>query len=521
VSNLRFEDALDRCIADILAGRRSVADCLAEWPQFRDELAPLLEAATAMDAEPPIAERPPNPARRAKLMATIRTTPQQLPRRGLLRVLGRLTMPRLTLAPAVRHAGLVASAAAVLAIAALAATLVLGRGTSTAYASTVTVFAGSVEQQVDGGWVAVPDGATLSEGAWLRTGDDGSAVLTFTDGSTVGIEANTELLIEFVVFGVARQISLQQFSGSLWNDVVHDDRAGSFYTVRTPDTVVSARGTLFKTSVVDGETAIDTFDGLVEVEAGDETPFVTPGEFASARAHQQVIAAQVREDASQLALSVAAPFAASLVAPGGKATGGRQDGVAFNQIAGAATSHPTDGDQQLELSRLTPGTYRLLLSRTDEGDGEVVLQFGSKQVTLPVSAGDNAVTLELRVSFDADSKLRVESANQRAIEASEAEHGGARAVGRSRRAPGYPARATARSARRRRRRAASRRVAAESGSQPPQGDARERQPGARTAAQRRRETRAPRAPRSAQRAASRSRVGARTPRRRSRRERRE
>ena len=26
---------------------------------------------------------------------------------------------------------------------------------------------------------------------------------------------NTELLIEFVVFGVARQISLQQFSGSL------------------------------------------------------------------------------------------------------------------------------------------------------------------------------------------------------------------------------------------------------------------------------------------------------------------
>ena len=203
MSNLRFEDALDRCIADILAGRRSVADCLAEWPQFRDELAPLLEAATAMDAEPPIAERPPNPARRAKLMATIRTTPQQLPRRGLLRVLGRLTMPRLTLAPAVRHAGLVASAAAVLAIAALAATLVLGRGTSTAYASTVTVFAGSVEQQVDGGWVAVPDGATLSEGARLRTGDDGSAVLTFTDGSTVGIEANTELLIEFVVFGVA------------------------------------------------------------------------------------------------------------------------------------------------------------------------------------------------------------------------------------------------------------------------------------------------------------------------------
>jgi len=428
VSNRRFEEALDRCIADIVSGRRSVADCLAEWPQFRDELAPLLEAATAMDAEPPIAERPPDPVRRAELMATIRTTPQQSPRPGLLRALGRLTMPRLALPPAVHQASLIASAAAVLAIAALAATLVIGQGTGTAYASTVTVFAGTVEQQVDGDWVAVADGATLSEGARLRTGDDGSALLTFIDGSTVGIDANTELLIEFVVFGVARQISLQQFSGSLWNDVVPDASAGSFYTVRTPDAVVSARGTLFETKVTDGETTIDTFDGLVEVEAGDETTFVTPGEFATARAHRQVIAAQAREDASQLSLSVAAPFAASLVAPGGKATGVRQDGVAFNQISGAATSHPADGDQRLELSRLTPGTYRLLMTRTGEGDGEIVLQFGSERLTLPIAAGDNAIAVDLRVSIDADGRLRVEPVNQRVIEAREAEHGGARVV---------------------------------------------------------------------------------------------
>jgi hypothetical protein len=428
VSNTRFEEALDCCIADIVSGRRSVADCLAEWPQFRDELAPLLEAATAMDAEPPIAERPPDPVRRAELMATIRTTPQQSPRPGLLRALGRLTMPRLALPPAVRQASLIASAAAVLAIAALAATLVIGQGTGTAYASTVTVFAGTVEQQVDGDWVAVADGATLSEGARLRTGDDGSALLTFVDGSTVGIEANTELLIEFVVFGVARQISLQQFSGSLWNDVVPDASAGSFYTVRTPDAVVSARGTLFETKVADGETTVDTFDGLVEVAAGDETTFVTPGEFATARAHRQVIAAQAREDASGLALSVAAPFAASLVAPGGKATGVRQDGVAFNQISGAATSHPADGDQRLELSRLTPGTYRLLMTRTGEGDGEIVLQFGSERLTLPITAGDNTIAVDLRVSIDADGRLRVEPVNQRVIEAREAEHGGARVV---------------------------------------------------------------------------------------------
>ncbi len=425
----RFEDALDACIADIVADRRSVAECLAAWPQFRDDLAPLLGAATAMDAAPRVAEHAPDPVRRAEFMALIRSTPQQSPRRGRFHSLGRIfAMPRLALPAGVQRATFAVSAAAVLAIAALATTLLLGPGTTTAFASTVTVFAGTVEQQIDGRWVAMPDGATLSEGVRLRTGDGGSAVLTFTDGSTVGIEANTELLIDFVSFGIARQISLQQFSGSLWNDVVPDMRPGSFYTVRTPDAVVSARGTLFATSVGDGVTTVDTFDGLVEVEAGDETTFVTPGEFASARAHQQVIPAQAREDSSQLALSVSAPFAASLVAPDGKATGVRQDGVAFNQIAGAATSHPADGEQQLELQRPAPGIYRLLLSRTGEGDGEIVLRFGDQLVRLSISASDNAVGVDLRVSIDADGKLSVEPVNMRSIEAREAEEGGARVV---------------------------------------------------------------------------------------------
>ena len=428
-NNPRFEDALDACIADIVADRRSVAECLAAWPQFRHELAPLLGAASAMDAAPRVAEHAPDPVRRAEFMALIRSTPQQSPHRGVFHALGRIfAMPRLALPAGVQRATFAVSAAAVLAIAALAGTLLLGQGTTTAYASTVTVFAGTVEQQVDGQWVAMPDGATLSEGVRLRTGDDGSAVLTFTDGSTVGIEANTELLIEFVSFGVARQISLRQFSGSLWNDVVPDMSPGSFYTVRTPDAVVSARGTLFSTNVGDGVTTIDTFDGLVEVAAGDETTFVTPGEFASARAHQQVIPAQAREDSSQLALSVSAPFAASLVAPDGKATGVRQDGVAFNQISGAATSHPSDGEQQLELQRPAPGIYRLLLSRTGEGDGEIVLRFGDQLIRLSISASDDAVGVDLRVSIDADGKLSVEAVNMRSIEAREAEEGGARVV---------------------------------------------------------------------------------------------
>ena len=47
MSDSRFEAALDSCIVEIIAGRSTVADCLADWPQFRDRLEPLLEAVTA------------------------------------------------------------------------------------------------------------------------------------------------------------------------------------------------------------------------------------------------------------------------------------------------------------------------------------------------------------------------------------------------------------------------------------------------------------------------------------------
>jgi hypothetical protein len=357
-------------------------------------------------------------------MAALRATPQQSPRRAPLRALAALgSAPRAALGALLTfgRVGAVAAPAAALAVAVIALTLVLSRGTTTtAYASTLTVFAGAVEQQVDGAWRPLADGAALQEGARLRTDGAGSALLTFADGSTASIDPNTELMIELARVDGSRRIRLYQFAGRLWNDVAPDDRPGALYLVETPDAIITAHGTLFETVVEQGETVVSTANGLVELEAGDERVFVAPGERASARAHRLIAARQAAQRAQEatvrLRLAVDAPFVASLVAPNGKAVGARPDGIVYHQLAGATSTNPGDGPQRIELRRLAPGTYQLLLRRVEEGSGEIVLTVGADELRFPLDRVGRAVRVELQVSIE-DGKLRVRPSNVRAVDA--------------------------------------------------------------------------------------------------------
>ena len=423
MSRSRFDEVLDACVADILGGRRTVAECLEEWPQHRERLEPLLEAAAAMHRIPRATETAPDPARRAQFLAALRETPQQSPRSAPLRALAALgSTPRAALGAlsTFGRVGAVAAPAAALAVAAIALTLVLNRGTTTTtYASTLTVFAGAVEQQVDGAWRPLADGAALQEGARLRTDGEGSALLTFADGSMASIEPNTELVIDLARVNGSRRIRLHQFAGRLWNDVAPDERPGALYLVETPDAIVTAHGTLFETVVEEGETAVSTANGLVELEAGGEKVFVAPGERVSARAHRLIAARQAAQEAQEagagLRLAVDAPFVASLVAPNGKAVGARPDGIVYHQLAGATSTNPGDGPQRIELRQLPPGKYQLLLRRVEEGSGEIVLTVGPDELRFPVDRVGEAVRVELEVSIE-DGKLRVRTSNVRAVD---------------------------------------------------------------------------------------------------------
>lgn len=49
-----IESILDQCLEDIRARRATIAGCLAKYPEFADELKPLLEMAVAIEEIPEV-----------------------------------------------------------------------------------------------------------------------------------------------------------------------------------------------------------------------------------------------------------------------------------------------------------------------------------------------------------------------------------------------------------------------------------------------------------------------------------
>jgi hypothetical protein len=368
-----------------------VEDCLARWPQFATELEPLLRVSIiASDLSMPEASF--DPLRRVQFMAELRGTQQRRP--GFwpwpLRWAG-------TAVGAVVRAGAPAAA-----VGAAALVLVLARGGSEAHASTLSVFAGTVARQQDGVWVSLADGALVAEGDRVRTNGDGLALMTFADGTTVAIDPATEVTVERALTSGVRQIALRQWSGRLWHDVAPDGRSGSSFTVHTPDSTVVAHGTVFETTVTD-ETVVRTAEGLVEVIAGTKSLHVAPGETANAR--EQTVVRAVTSESQSTALTVAAPFVASLIGPDGRATGALPTGLTYQQIPGVFSSDPAAGDQHIALSDARPGEYTLVLRRVGTGGGEVTLSAlgDSQTVSLP-ELGDS-LTVMLRIAADGSRAL--------------------------------------------------------------------------------------------------------------------
>ena len=394
-ARMSFDDILDICLDRITGGRATIDDCLETYPQHRAELEPVLRAAIELTALPRVPERPVDPARRARFMAELRSTPQQDARRVRLPslgsalgslfprgLLGRATM---TLAPAA-------------AVAALAIVLVLGSGATPATASTLTVFAGGVERQVDGVWAPIEDGSELLEGDRVRTTADGHALITFADGSTASLDPDTELAILEVRLDGARSITLEQFSGRLWNDVADDDRAGAGYVVRTPDAVIVVQGTIFESAITNGETSVSTAEGLVSVTAGTRRIDVQPGEIV--RAGRASVSVTRLEDHRAIELTIEGPFTVALIAPDGAATGARPDGAVFNQIRGVFTSNPGHGPQVLAIQRPEPGEYTLVLQRIGPGDGRIVFSGSGAPAAVPLGGIGDAVRLKVRLGDD-------------------------------------------------------------------------------------------------------------------------
>lgn len=399
--HLPFESVLDLCVQQIVSGTATVEQCLARYPEHRDELEPVLRAAFALSEAPRPSAPPVDPARREAFMDLIRRTPQEAPARRLGGV-GRGSLPRLRMPSFGEWGGMGLGALAfrvvpAAAVAMFALFMIFGRGASPAAAATLTVFTGNVEQRVDGTWRPLEDGAAVRQGEAIRTLEGSHALLTFPDGSTASLAQETQVSVTRLDMSHDRHIELNQATGRLWNDVV-PITGSDLYVVRTPHATVQAHGTVFETlvgSATDGETEVSTVDGLVSVLSAGLTVDVETG---------QVVRANVERIASPEAIpfvgeiTVRAPMAAALTSPDGAATGLLPSGVVFRQVPGVTTTGAVEAQQHMYVGDITPGVYSLWLRRYADGDGIVVVETADGRLNIPVPA--NVHTARVLIAID-------------------------------------------------------------------------------------------------------------------------
>jgi hypothetical protein len=370
-------ETLDECIKRIANGEK-VETCLADYPDVRSKIEPLLRMASSISATPRVVA--PEAFRimsGARLLARIRreTTQSQAARRR------QNTSPLDILSPGyqwLRQAltGLVEMKRTVIPVA-LTVILVLGTAitglrlmwASPALASqcTLSVFSGSIEIQAaeETSWQQGADGMTLSAGDRIRTAANSSALLTFFEGSTIKLEPETDVQIQQVerAQDESVRITLKQWLGRTWSRVVKMAGPGSHYEIETPSATAVVRGTLFSTSVDEaGSTEVATTSGLVSVVAEGEEVYLPPNQ----KTEVQVGSPPLQPDTvpairNELVVRVDMPAVASLCDPTGSSTGTLATGLSFNQIAGSLSSIPTEGTQYITVPEPIGGEYVVAL----------------------------------------------------------------------------------------------------------------------------------------------------------------
>ncbi len=124
---------------------------------------------------------------------------------------------------------------------------------------------GTVQVNTGSGWINAKDGMNLNVKDSVKTGDDGKAVIILYESVIVQMDPNTEINLEKLT---KENITINQTSGSTWNKFMNIAGIGS-YSVATPTTVATVRGTGFFINTSDEIS--DIFVGEGEVEIMDET----------------------------------------------------------------------------------------------------------------------------------------------------------------------------------------------------------------------------------------------------------
>jgi len=148
----------------------------------------------------------------------------------------------------------------------VASTLVsCGSSRSTLTILSITEGNVSVMKAGTGTWTEAEVGMSLEVGDSIKTGDDSSAKITFFDGSTIELEAGTEIEIASLDISTdtgSTTITLEQTIGNTISRVTKFLDPASRYEVETPTGVVAVRGSAVQVYVIeDGTTWAINLEG--------------------------------------------------------------------------------------------------------------------------------------------------------------------------------------------------------------------------------------------------------------------
>jgi hypothetical protein len=120
-----------------------------------------------------------------------------------------------------------------------------------------------------GSWAVAQVGVSLKTGDGVKTGDNSTAEITFLDGSTIELEANTE--IDIVSLEISSEtgskiITLNQIIGDTISRVTHLVDSESSYEIDTPGGTAGVRGSVMLVHVgADGTTLVTNQEGNIYV----------------------------------------------------------------------------------------------------------------------------------------------------------------------------------------------------------------------------------------------------------------
>lgn len=157
----------------------------------------------------------------------------------------------------------------ILVLSVLVAAVLVGCGSSPAALTVASTSGGNVSVMKEGTtiWTEGQAGMSLEPGDIIKSGADSSAEITFLDGSTIELQAGTE--VEVVTLSISTgsgsaTIGLKQTIGSIIFRVTRIVDPASRYEVETPAGVVAIRGSAVEITVTeDGTTQACNLEGNI------------------------------------------------------------------------------------------------------------------------------------------------------------------------------------------------------------------------------------------------------------------